>query len=87
MPNLLERAKNHLFRRQRSYQLTFSHEVAKDVLADLATFCRANASTFHSDPAVARQLDGRREVWLRIQKHLNLSSQQLWEIYERKIDG
>jgi hypothetical protein len=47
------------------------------VLADLAKFCRANRSTFHPDPHVAARLDGRREVWLRITQHLNLSTDDL----------
>ena len=49
------------------------------VLADLAKFCRANESTFHPDARVAANLDGRREVWLRIQEFLGLNADELVE--------
>ena len=52
-----------------------------DVLRDLARFCRAHASTFNPDARVAAQLDGRREVWTRIQHHLQLTDDELWDLY------
>jgi hypothetical protein len=70
--------------RKVQYQQSFLTETGKDVLADLAHFCRANESTFHPDPHVRCQLDGRREVWLRIQNHLRLTDDELFEIYGRK---
>lgn len=48
-----------------------------DVLVDLAEFCRANESCFHQDPRVHAALEGRREVWLRIQEHVHLTPAQL----------
>lgn len=54
------------------------------VLEDLAKFCRANESTFHLDDRAHAVAEGRREVWLRIQHHLQLSDAQLWELYGRK---
>ena len=51
------------------------------VLRDLAKFCRAHASTAHADPHVAARLDGRREVWLRLQHHLKLDNENLWRLY------
>jgi hypothetical protein len=51
------------------------------VLNDLAAFCRANKSTFHEDPRAHAVLEGRREVWLRIQQHLQLDEDALWKIY------
>lgn len=67
--------------RQQGYKHTFSPEdrFAKIVLADLARFCRANVSTFHPDQRMSDVLQGRREVWLRICEHLNLSEQELYE--------
>lgn len=79
--DLFEKARAFLFRRQRAYQLTFGNPMGEQVLRDLAKFCRAHEPTFHPDPRVAAQLDGRREVWLRIQAHLNLSSEDLWKLY------
>lgn len=55
--------------------------MAEEVLADLAKFCRANQSTFHADPRVHAVAEGRREVWLRITQHLNLTDDQLWRMY------
>lgn len=80
---LADKAKLYLFRRRTAYVKTFDGPVAEEVLADLARFCRAHKPTFHPDPRVAAQLDGRREVWLRIQQHLQLSDDDLWRLMGR----
>lgn len=67
--------------RKQAYQFTFSRIGSQDVLIDLARFCRANRSCFDPDPHKAALLEGRREVWLRIQEHLNLTAEELTEIY------
>ena len=66
-----------------AYVQTFNPELVANrvVLADLAKFCRADRSTFHADPRVHAALEGRREVWLRIQEHLNLTPEQLAQLY------
>lgn len=61
-------------------QSPFTH----DVLKDLAKFCRAHDTTFHADPRLHAVLEGRREVWLRIQEHLNLTIDQIYEIHKIK---
>lgn len=66
--------------RQQSYKQTFKGPVAEDVLRDLARFCRANASTFHENDRAHALAEGRREVWLRIQNHLQLTPQELWRL-------
>ena len=66
--------------RQQSYKQTFSGPVAEEVLRDMARFCRANTSTFHEDARLHAVAEGRREVWLRIQQHLNLSPAELWRL-------
>jgi hypothetical protein len=83
---LLERLKTFLITRKRSYQLALPKEnlAAQAVLKDLAIFCRANTTTFHPDPRIHAALEGRREVWLRIQQHLNLTADELVQIYGRK---
>lgn len=85
-PTLLERAKNFLFHRSRAYCLVFdpANQFTEKVLADLARFCRADKSTFHEDPRLHAVMEGRREVWLRIQHHLKLSPDDLMKIYARK---
>lgn len=77
------RAFDLLRKRRLAYQLTFKHNnyAAQEVLMDLAKFCRANESTYHPDPVIAAALVGRREVWLRISNHLNLTSEQLFALY------
>lgn len=79
---LIEDARDVLARRREAYVQTFSGPVAQKVLADLARFCRASESTFHADPRVHAVAEGRREVWLRITKYLNLSTQELMEFYK-----
>ena len=77
----LEKAREWLFVRQTAYLVTFDGPRADMVLRDLAKFCRAHTSTFHPDPYMAARLDGRREVWNRIQQHLKLDDEALWKLY------
>lgn len=69
--------------RKRAYQLTFQLNQPANiaVMEDLAKFCRAHESTFHPDARVAANLDGRREVFLRITNHLGLTEEQLVALY------
>lgn len=78
----LAKTKQFLASRKQAYQFTFMGNVySRFVLKDLAKFCRATESTFHPDPRVHAMLEGRKEVWLRISKHLNLSTEQLMTEY------
>jgi hypothetical protein len=77
----IEQAKAYLATRRMNYVRTFDGHPGKMVLADLARFCRANASTFHEIPAVQSKMDGRREVWIRIQHHLRLNDFELWQLF------
>lgn len=63
-----------------AYKRVFNPENAdvKLVVKDLARLCRALESTFHPDARVAAQLDGRREVFLHIQKQCKLTTDELW---------
>jgi len=74
---LAEQVKNFLVTRGQAYRQTFKGIYAERVLIDLARFCRANESTFAPDPRAEGILQGRREVWLRVSKHLNLSEDEL----------
>lgn len=67
--------------RRGAYQAAFTSPAGEMVLEDLAKFCRANETTFSADPRVSAMLEGRREVWLRIQQHLGLTSEQLFALY------
>jgi hypothetical protein len=77
----VDQIRNLLRIRKSSYVQTFGgHGAANLVLKDLARFCRANQSTFHADPRVHAVLEGRREVFLRIVQHLNLSAEELMQL-------
>lgn len=74
-------ALDFLRQRKQAYQSFFESPGGQELLKDLAKFCRAHDTTFHPDPRIAANLDGRREVWLRIQHHLQLDAETLWKIY------
>ena len=69
-----------LQRRKRNYQLALGSPAGAEILVDLADFCRAGESCFHPDARLHAVAEGRREVWLRIQNHLNLSTDELYRI-------
>jgi hypothetical protein len=51
---------------------------------DLERFCRGTKSCFDADPRVHALLEGRREVWLRVEQHLELTPEQLAALYGAK---
>lgn len=68
--------------RKRSYQLQFQTSDGRLFLDDLARFCRANETcVIAGDRDRSLVLEGRREVWLRIQNHLGLTPDQLLTLY------
>lgn len=80
-----------LGRRREAYRAVFGPPGEPDVaqrrvLADLAGFCRAQRSCFDSDPRAHALLEGRREVWLRIQQTLRLTEEQVAELVEMSDD-
>lgn len=83
--DIFEDAKVLLHSRKRAYDTVFTNGVdAKIVLKDLAEFCRANQTCFNADPRLHAVLEGRREVWLRIQKYLNLTPDELWDLIQKE---
>lgn len=81
---------NKFHARKLSYLHTFNPDsiYAKRVLYDLANFCRAHDSTFHKDARAHAVLEGRREVWLRIQQYLNLSVEDIYKLHKvHEIDN
>ena len=81
MKEWIEKVRLALLGRRYAYQQTFKGVYAEAVLKDLARFCRAHESTFNADPRIQANLDGRREVWLRLEHHLKLTPEQLWTLY------
>lgn len=73
--------------RARSYRAVFAPDGVIDrdrevVLADLRDFGFANKPTFHADPHVAAERQGRRAMWLRISQHLNLDEERVQKLVE-----
>src|SRR5258707_848295 len=81
---------------KRNYQFCFGSPAGRQVLADLAKFCRANQTCVVTpggvDPKVPIDvertlvLEGRREVWLHVQQYLNLTAEELHNIYNPYIN-
>lgn len=90
MTNRTARARLFLRERIGMYRIWFSHKprwpdfrnsfTGQAVLRDLAVFCRAGRSTYHFDPRIHARLEGRRDVWLRIQQHVQLSEDELFTL-------
>jgi len=65
--------RDDILARGQAYKETFDGERAKAVLEDLARFCHANSTTHvEGDSHGTSQLEGRRQVWLRIQGYRDL---------------
>lgn len=68
-------------RKRAAYRAVFGSPAGQIVLADLMDFCRATDTCFHDDPRKHAMLEGRREVWLRVEHHLQLPPEQLYAIF------
>lgn len=64
---------------QKAYLTAFAGASGAIVLNDLSRFCRANETCFHADPRLHAVLEGRREVWLRIDAQKSLTVEQLMQ--------
>ncbi len=80
---IVEQVRDFLRHRKQAYLHVFDKESVHvtTVMRDLAKFCRASETTFHPDARLHAVLEGRREVYLRIANHLNLSSEELLKPY------
>ena len=73
--------------RKRAYCLSLKSVAGQEVLLDLASFCRANETCIALDQQQRIDerrtfvLEGRREVYLRIMEHLDLTPDQLATLY------
>ena len=69
--------------RRRAYNKTFRNTEGEKVLADLRRFCRATTPTADvNNERATYLLEGRREVWLRIQAHLQLTDEDVYALTE-----
>lgn len=69
----------------RAYRIAFGSPAGQQVLADLAPFCRAADSCFDPDPRIHAQFEGRREVWLRIQRFANLTQEDILQLALQRV--
>lgn len=66
-----------------AYRNTFNNPEGRKVLADLRRFCRATQPTADVNNVNATfLLEGRREVFLRILAHLNLTDEDVIQLIE-----
>lgn len=88
MSEWLARLRAAVRAKRSAYRAVFTNGPdAQLVLRDLALFCRAHETTMHPDARMHAMAEGRREVWLHLQKHLRLSPDQLWSLYARGSDS
>lgn len=68
----------------KAYLDVFGGPAGNEVLMDLVRFCRGTRPCFDEDPRIHALLEGRREVLLRINEHMNLTPEQLHALYDRR---
>ena len=77
-----------LTERKTAYQRAFAEAAGQAVLNDLMPFCRSRETcVVPGDRDRTYVLEGRREVYLRIRDHLDLTPEQLLELYSRPAQG
>lgn len=77
-----EAAKHFIEERKRDYALCFGTPAGQRVLVDLTKFCRgAESFVVPGDRDRTYVLAGRLETWLRIEQHLNLTPDELFQLY------
>jgi hypothetical protein len=65
--------RDDILAKAQAYKSVFSGSRAEEVLADIGRFCHANSTTHvEGDSHGTSQLEGRRQVWLRIQGYRDL---------------
>jgi hypothetical protein len=70
-------------RRQSAYKKTFNNPEGQKVLADLRRFCKATQPTADvNNVQTTYLLEGRREVFLRILSHLQLTDEDVYNLIE-----
>jgi len=71
-----------LDKKRRAYQAIFDGPHGKEVLKDLAEFCGMHRDCFSPCPYTMAHNTGVRKAFLRIQNMLNVTDQQIWEMFE-----
>jgi hypothetical protein len=88
LPDNIKKVINIRNQRRQAYKTTFSNEAGKKVLADLSRFCGATECSYvpDSDPHLTVFREGRREVWLYIQKQLRLTEDQIYKLKQGEVE-
>ena len=74
--------------RRAAYVKTFDNSEGRKVLADLRRFCRATMPTADvNNERATYLLEGRREVFLRIMSHLQLTEEDIYNLTENYGDN
>lgn len=72
-------------RRRTNFRLGFGSPAGRQILADLGPFCCANSTTAKSnDPIQMAIREGRRQVWLRIERAMSLTPEEQLAIMSEK---
>jgi hypothetical protein len=78
----VERATAIMTERKRAYQLAFHGPAGEAILIDLTSFCRGRETcVVPGDRDSTMVLEGRREVYLRIRDHLDMTVEELVNRY------
>jgi hypothetical protein len=84
---MIDRAMRYIRGHKRAYEQVFNRQspAVQYVLADIEDFCCANRTTAtgNSDRDLAIR-EGRRQVWLRLQRALNLTPEEMFALARRK---
>lgn len=81
----MEKIIAYLQRRRSHYRLALLSPAGRQVLADLMQFCCVNSTTERGDsPHQMAIREGRRQVFLRVQRALMLTPEQLLAISDEK---
>lgn len=80
---MFNKVRDKLFWRTVAYRKTFDNPEGRKVLADLRRFCHATTPTADVNSTnTTYLLEGRREVYLRILSHMNLTEEDVYELIE-----
>ena len=64
----------------RAYRLCFTSPAGQAVMQDLVLFCRMLSTTYGNKTWSPEILEGRRQVFLRIQRNLSLTADELYQV-------
>jgi len=75
----------YFHRRRTNFRLTFGSPAGRQVLADLMEFCCTSRTTALNDSSHEMAIrEGRRQVWLRIERAMNLTPEEMLAITSEK---